>query len=181
MITKRDLEVVDFLNYYKIASTTTIQKALFPSRRVCQRRLKELYDNKKIKRMRNDINAEYIYYVKLPKQWKHSLMVTDFFGDIISKYAVTKFIIEPDMKTMRPDAFFSYQDTKGNHIAFLEVELSHKGFDYAKYERFANEQMYKSFQFPFMPPVFIVGNVNKIIQSDKVKYIKYELGNNNIK
>lgn len=174
MLTTRDLSVVDFLNYYKIASTSTIEQLIYKSKRVCQRRMKELVNEGKVKRTRASLNQEYIYYVKMPKQWKHSLLVTDFFREFSKTHDIVKFLIEPDFITMRPDAFFSYRQNGRTYIGFLEVELSHKGFDFAKYERFASEETYRQKNIPFMPPVFVIGNV-KLPESQKVKYLKYEL------
>lgn len=175
MLTSRDLAVVEMLDYYKIASTSTLTQIIYGSRRVCQRRMKALVDEGKVKRYRACLNSEYLYYTKMPKQFKHATLVTEFMRHFDCTHKIDKFLIEPDFITMRPDAFFSYKENGKTYIGFLEVEISHKGFDFAKYERFASEQTYRQKDIPFMPPVFIVGNVKNIPNSDKVTYIKYDL------
>ena len=176
LLTSRDFEVVDFLNYYKVATASTIETMIYKSKRVCQRRLKALYDAKKVNRMRSDLNSEYIYYLKLPKQWKHCLCVTEFMKDFSNKYKIEKFILTPDFKTIIPDAMISYYNEKNQLcIALLELERANKGFDYNKYERFSMSQSYKSVGLPFMPPVFVVTKAKTINSSSNVKFIKYDL------
>lgn len=151
MLTTRDNDVVEFLNEYKIASTDTISEILFPSLSACQKRLKVLSDNQKVFRMRDSINQQYLYYTKKPKQLKHSLLVTDFYRELSKRAYVRSFIIERQFDYIRPDSVFAYN----GYLAFLEVEISHKGLDIVKYERFKNSLDYKKF-FPVFPKIFVV-------------------------
>ena len=174
MLTTRDLMVIDFLKQYKVATTSTIQQLFYPSQRVCQNRLKAMIESKKIKRMRNYLNKEYIYYISMPKQFKHSLYVTEFYRDFSRKYKIEMFRLEMQLDDIRPDAFIAYSDHGKAQIAFLEVEISNKGFNYNKYEKFYSTESYKKW-FPFMPTVFIVGNLPKLNEKCRVKYIYYPL------
>jgi len=170
MLTTRDLEIVDFLNEYKIASTTTIAELFFPSIWACYKRLQVLTKNKVIKRVRDSINNEYLYYSKrLPKQLKHALLVTDFYRELHKKAEIISFKKEPLLDDIRPDAMFAYKYKEKNYLGLLEIEISNKGFDYGKYERFYSTQNYKN-HFPVMPIVFIVGDKVKLPDGLKVNY-----------
>lgn len=170
MITTRDLKIVDFLTDYKIASTSTIAEIFFPSKVACYKRLQVLSEHNTVKRIRDSINNEYLYYKKLPKQLKHSLLVTDFYRELHISTEVINFKIEPVMGDIRPDAVFGYKYKGKTFVGLLEVEISHKGFNYAKYERFYNSEIYKNF-LPVMPTVFVVGDSIKIPSDVKVKYV----------
>jgi hypothetical protein len=46
---------------------------------------------------------------------------------------------------IRPDAIFGYVENGKNKIGLLEIELSKKGFNMAKYERFVKTQEYLNY------------------------------------
>lgn len=163
MLTTRDYEVIDFVKEFKVADTDVISSLFFPSLQMCQRRLKEIVDNNKLKRTRDSINHKYIYYHKQPQQIKHSLIVSNFYCKLKNITDIPKFKIEPVYNDIRPDASFVYSDNGCYKVGLLEVELSNKGFDWNKYVRFCSHDNYK----PFMtvPP-------NLFIISDKVKPIE---------
>ena len=169
MITTRDLQIIDFLTEYKIASTATIAELFFPSPAACYKRLRVLSTKNLIKRARESLTNEYLYYKKLPKQLKHSLLVSDFYRELHKKCEIVSFKIEPVMGDIRPDAIFAYNYNGKTNIGLLEIEISHKGFNYAKYERFLSNELYKSF-LPVMPTVFVVGGNIKYPNDCKVKY-----------
>lgn len=169
MITTRDRSIVDFLDEYKIASTSTIAELFFPSRIAAYKRLQVLSEDKVVRRMRDSINNEYLYFKKLPRQLKHSLLVSDFYRELHKKCEVISFKIEPVMGDIRPDAVFGYKYRGKTMMGLLEVEISHKGFNYAKYERFYSSGVYKNF-LPIMPTVFVVGDNIKLPNDIKVQY-----------
>jgi hypothetical protein len=135
-LTTRDLEVIDFVTKFKVANASIIQRLFFPSRTTCQRRLKVMADSKKLKRLRSSINSEYIYFVKQPKQVNHALAVANVYADLVQKYTIKKFKIEPVLGSIRPDAIFYYLDANTPQIGMLEVELSHKKANFIKYQNF---------------------------------------------
>lgn len=152
-MTARDYEIIEFVSYYKVASTDTIQQLFFPSLRICQRRLKILHEQKHLNRSRDSINNQYVYYLRRPAQLRHSLLVTDFYREL-SKYCnVEVFKIEPTLGRIRPDAVIGYSVNGQNRLGLLEVEISHKGFDYAKYNSFDF-----SAYFPVRPRLFVVSD-----------------------
>jgi hypothetical protein len=168
MTTTRDLDIKEFLKEFKVANTTTIANLFFPSLSACQKRLKKMVDSKEIKRDRDSINNEYIYYIKRPQQLKHSLLVTKFYSYMSKQYNIATFKIEPVLENIRPDAVFGYEKHGKKYIGLLEVEISNKGFNFLKYEKFYSSETYKNF-YPVMPTIFIVSDTVKL-QQTKVNY-----------
>lgn len=174
MLTKRDREIIAYLEKFKIASTTNIKNNFFSNDQVCRRRLKYLYDNKFISRQRDNINNEYLYYInKPPKQIRHSLYVTKFYDWLLARYDVKNFEIEKNLGDIRPDAVFSYLFKDQVIDGCLEVELSKKGLNQGKYERFILENNYMSY-FTRKPFIVIVTD-GKVTQGTNVKFFKIDL------
>jgi len=159
MITDRDYEVIEFLKSYKVASTDTIAELFYNGKlRTAQYRLKCLAEKKQIKRSREAVTNQYIYYTKKPAQLRHSLLITDFYREL-NRYtsSVVFFAREPDVCGKRPDAVFGYKINGCECLGLLEVEISNKGFDRDKY---CNKKFLDFF--PIAPKLFIVTNQTKI-------------------
>lgn len=180
MLTTRDLEVIDFVKGLKVANTSTINDVFFKNIKSCSRRLKFLADKNELKRIRNHLNAEYIYFIKCPKQLKHSLMVSNFYKVLYNKTNILNFKIESEMGSIRPDAVFGYTYHTKSFLGTLEVERSNNGFNYNKYEKFYSSGEYKSF-LPVMPTVFIVGDKIKLPDKSDVKYVVISMDLSNLK
>jgi len=129
MITNRDLDVIDFLDRYRIASTTTLEHFFFPSKRVAQRRLKILADANYLKRSKEAFYSDYYYYLKKPKQLKHSLLITDFYREFSKYVDMQHFEREKKIGSIIPDGLIGYIENSIKKVAILEVEISNKGFD----------------------------------------------------
>ena len=152
MITPRDFDVVEFVKEVKVASTSTVAQLFFPSIRTAEIRLNVICNANLLKRSRDNVSNEYVYYSSRPKQFYREL----------SKIAVVHgFKIEPTYDDMRPDAVFGFQIGEKKYLGLLEVEISNKGLDLFKYNKlFANEN-YKKF-FPTMPIIFVVSDLKSI-------------------
>ena len=155
-MTRRDYDIIEFLRYYKIASTATLQEMFFPSLRSCQNRLKWLTERGCIRRTRETINNQYAYYLRFPAQTRRALLVTDFYREMKKVCVVATFKIEPTLGNIRPDAVIGYSINGKGKLALLEVEISNKGFNHAKYASFD----YATF-FPVKPKIIVI--------SDRVK------------
>ncbi|MDF2588200.1 MAG: hypothetical protein K0S41_2041 [Anaerocolumna sp.] len=179
-MTTRDYQIVNFITDFKVATTSTIAEVFFPSIYACYKRLAVMYDENVIKRTRDFVSQEYIYHVKKtpPKQLKHSLLVTDFYRELHKKAEILNFKIEPVYGDIRPDAIFGYKSHGMIYMGLLEVEISHKGFNSNKYEKFYISDNYKN-HYPIMPTVFIVGDNVKLPDKCNVKYkvIKTDFSN----
>ena len=173
MLTKRDVKIIEFLEQYKIASTTILTHFFFPSEQTCRRRLKYLYDNHKIDRERDFVNNEYLYFLKKPRQLKHSLYVVKFYHMLHKNYTVESFEIEKKMADIRPDAVFTYKDKGMTITGLLEVELSNKGLNQSKYERFIVNRSYRDY-FNNIPVVFAVTKQD-VERGTNLQFIKIKL------
>lgn len=182
-MTSRDYEIIEFVKKFGIASTSTIQQEFFPSLSSCQKRLKVIYDEHRLRRSRDVINSEYVYFSRRPKQFRHSLLVSDFYRELSKIATVPVFNIEPEYGDIRPDASFGYEIGNKKYLGLLEVEISNKGFDSFKYTKLIANDQYREY-FPVMPAVFLVSDSAhfaelpfKVIQVDtKLKELPLRLG-----
>jgi predicted DNA-binding transcriptional regulator len=158
MITKRDLEVIKFIEQFKVARTSTIQELFYPSLRVAQRRLKIITERGFLKRDQAIINQEYIYYVKKPKQLLHSILLTDFYREIHKLgFEIEYFDNEVAIEDIRPDGLLAYRYKDKAYISFVEVEISNKGLDIDKYKKLYATGKYKAY-FPIFPLTIVITN-----------------------
>jgi hypothetical protein len=79
-------------------------------------------------------------------------------------------VSEKSIGKIRPDAIFACEIDGKQRLGLLEVEISHKGFDFEKYEEFYRSASYKEF-FPVMPTVYIVCKNTKLPKSSQIKYV----------
>jgi len=171
MLTRRDLDIISFLEDYRIATTSTIAKIFFPTDNACRKRLKTLADNNRVKRARMTMNYDYMYYVKKPSKLPHDLLVTEFYRLLILNSKVIHYKIDKELGDIRPDAIFAFEKDNRQCLGLLEVEISNKGFNYDKYDKFYKSGAYKEF-FPIMPTVYVVSNTAKIPRDTPIKFIK---------
>lgn len=153
MLTKRDIMVIDFLDEFKVASSDTLQELFFPSVRVAQRRLSAIAEAGYINRSRDGFGSAYIYYLKKPKQLRHSLTLTDFYREAHKVVDVCKFIKEPALGSVIPDGLIAFESNQRKRLAFVEVELSNKGFDVDKYNAFDWKH-----HFPVEPELIVISD-----------------------
>lgn len=165
-LTSRDLEAIDFLEFHRIASTSTLEHFIYKSRRVAQRRLKMMADSKYVKRSQDYINRDYSYYIEKPKQFRHSLLITEFYKEF-SKYVDIKYFeTQKKIDHIIPDGLIGYVESGIKKVAILEVEISNKGFDYAKYHNFPYKKYFNTF-----PNVFVVSK-HRIKKDNKINFIQ---------
>ena len=161
MITSRDFNVIEFVKEVKVASTSTVAQLFFPSIRTAEIRLKEICNANLLKRSRDCVSNEYVYFSARPKQFRHSLLVSDFYRELSKVSVVHGFRIEPTYENMRPDAVFGFQIGEKKYLGLLEVEISNKGLDLFKYNKLYSNDNFKKF-FPTMPVIFIVSDLKSV-------------------
>jgi len=108
-------------------------------------------ESHELRRERDGWSSEYVYFVSKPKQFRHALLLTDFYTILHKQAEIKKFIIEPKLDNIRPDAIAGYVKNGQSHIAFVEVEISNKGFDAAKYRAFDWHR-----HFPIQPELIVI-------------------------
>jgi hypothetical protein len=143
-------------------------------------RMKTLAVNNRVKRARLTMNHDYIYYVKKPGNYMHDLLVTEFYRELSIYSKILNFVSEKEIGKIRPDAIFGFEIDNKQRLGLLEVEISHKGFDFEKYENFYHSAAYKEF-FPVMPTVYIIGRNIKIPKNSSATYIIIDTGLTNFK
>lgn len=158
-MTTRDFEIIEFIEKYRVVSTQTLCHFFFKSIHSCYKvthRLTEKGLLNRTKILNDSINSSYIYFInKPPQQIKHMLTITDFMSKWDSKYGVQDFNIQMKLGEIIPDAIMMSQ----NQLYIIEVEISNKGFNYMKYEKFFSSNEYLKF-FNEMPTILVYGNAN---------------------
>lgn len=169
IVTERDKRVIKFIEDNKTATTNTIADIFYPCLRVAQHRLKLLTENKVLKRHRDNYTSQYYYYIRKPKQVRHSLLVTDFYNELNKIAKIELFKTEFTIEDIRADAFIAYEINNKKRIAFLEVQISNAPLDVEKYEKLYKSRKYKNY-FPAFPVIIAVTNKN--IPKTNLKVIK---------
>lgn len=178
IVTDRDKRVLDFISKFRVATTDTIQELFYPSLRVTQNRLKLMYENKLLKRERDHFTSQYIYYLRKPKQLRHSLLLTDFYREMHKLTKIELFEKEFEIENIRADGLIAYKYKNKGYIAFVEVQIANKGLDIVKYEKLYKSKNYKKY-FPVFPLVYAI--TNKKIPDTELKIIRVNEDMSNLK
>jgi len=178
----RDKALFRLLESQGALDTDQIQHLLFGDNvpHTARRRLKKLYDTKKIKRDRFSINEPYFYYLdKKPGQVEHVLGVSWVYVWIMSTLTNMEKIHcfdreVKDYKIIRPDAFVGVKNLWKDSISFyfVELDIDESGHDFGikagRYnELYKSEGYLKQWWVPLakrFPPIIVVttGRVKKL-------------------
>ena len=178
MLTSRDNDILNLLDEFEVCPTTTLRHLFFPSLSACQKRMKTLYENKRVKRLRLTLNHDYLYYLNLPKQYMHRYLIMEFYGRLLKETEVIHYNVQKKLGKIIPDSYFLCKLNGKEYLGFLELERSNNGVDYEKYEEFYRTKAYREW-FPTMPTVYIMGRKFKVPKNTNVKYVvlKNDLSN----
>jgi DNA-binding Lrp family transcriptional regulator len=166
VLTKRDRRVCRFIEDFHVATTNQIYELAFSdvSIRRCQQRLTELVRQKRIKRYRDYVSQDYLYYVgKKPQQVEHDLLRTDVFMKL-RQYDLQEFIPEFSYGNLRADGYFEL----GNDPWFLEIQLS-TSFNQEKYEALYRRLDWRE-RWREFPKVLVVAAKNIKIEHSDVEF-----------
>lgn len=169
VIQERDTRLLNFLDEFKVAKTSTLIELFYPSYHVATRRLSQLTKNGDVKRERGGWSSEYYYYLKKPKHFRHSLLLTEFYRELHKIADIKHFIVEPKFGNIRPDGIVGYTLNGKNHFAMVEVEISHKGFNSEKYNNFDWQSFLK-----YEPELIVISDY----RSDCKRYKTYKIKTN---
>ena len=149
----RDKSIFRILEEQSSLNTDQIQYLLFKNNvpHTTRRRLKKLYDAKKIKRDRVSISEPYFYYLdKKPGQIEHVLGVSWVYVWIMSTLNSMERIHcfdreVKDYKLIRPDAFVGIKNLWKDSLTFffVELDIGESGNDFGIKVRRYND-LYKS-------------------------------------
>lgn len=161
MLSDTDQKIIKFFSErkFKAAKTSTIYELFYrhnKSKRYCQKRLKDLYEYKELKRLpRNHISDEYIYYIKHPRhQLKHEVLLTDFYRELHKIVIIKGFKASEKLDNLICDGIVAYEIKGIKQIAFVEIQTRHEKPDIEKYKKF-----YYSGKFNKMFPTFEIFNL----------------------
>lgn len=174
ILTERDNQIIEFLNLYKCASTSTISKLFFNnSLRPCNRRLKHLREHGFIKSSQEYVSTEKIHYInKKPTQLKHSCLCSEFASKMKLENNILKEKIEYKIGNVRADILLINDIPE---IYLIEV-CNTKSFDLNKYLKLKNSLVWKNI-FPIFPTIIVISD-KEIKTSNELNIIKYDLGLN---
>lgn len=148
-ITTRDLEIIrycekNFLMNADIASRLVYwTKNEASSLNIAQRRMRELFKLKQLKRVREFVGQSYTYYIgKTPTKTAHRLMMTDF----LSRMVMNGFEIDLDQTEseykeleerfgIRPDMLVTFNYADKTYQALVEIDLTKPFSNSEAYER----------------------------------------------
>ena len=179
VLTDRDNKIIEFLQDFKCATTSTIADIFFPSLRTAQRRLKYLSEHGYIKSYQEHIILEKIYYIKKkPSQLKHSLILSSFIAEIKkANIEILKYRVQFKLGNTIPDCLLVLRYNNRNYIYLVECENT-KQFNLKKYEDLYYSRAYKDI-LPTFPSIIVISN-RPVKKSDKFDVIDVRLDFSNI-
>lgn len=183
MITPTDQQVLDFLEVFNCATTSQLTKLFYNTKypyNKSRRRLKILYDDKHIKRERNSINMEYVYYLKKNNQFTHSLILTEFYVRLHELAEIDKFEVEQPYGHIRPDGMCICGYRGFTHYFFVEIHRSNNKFNQDKYISYYGSLEWKKY-FDVFPKIIIISDKKISLQPTNLKFIQIPTNCDNIK
>lgn len=151
-LTTRDLQVVRYLEKNFLINAEIASRLVYwtknekSSLNVAQKRLKEMYRLKQVKRVREYVGQSYTYYLsKAPTKTKHRLMMTDF----LSRCEMNGFKVDieqtevewkglEDQFGIRPDILVTFTYNERVYQLLVEIDLTKEFSNATKYERVVN-------------------------------------------
>lgn len=160
ILMERDNKIIDFLETCP-ADSNTLKKLFFTGKKTCNDRLRKLFDYGYIKRWRNNVNENYIYYIrKKPVQLEHCNYISKSYLWIMQHgYQVEKFKREVAIENIRPDVLCKIKNGTKDGYLIVEVELSNNNINkkLMKYEDLYLSRKYKKY-FDDMPKLLYFSN-----------------------
>ena len=148
-ITTRDLQVIRYLEKGFLLNADICSRLIYwtkneaTSLNIAQRRLKELYRLKQVKRVREFVGQSYTYYLdKAPSKTKHRLMMSNFLSMLqINGFEVdleNTFIEWKGVEKrfgVRPDLLVTFSYGDSTYQLLVEIDLTKEFTNSDKYTR----------------------------------------------
>jgi hypothetical protein len=129
-----------------------------------------LTDKGRLKRFRDAVSAEYIYYVnKKPSEVSHMLARVNTYIRLSQSYRLSAFVPEYALGGARADAYFEIWRNGYTIPYFLEVQLSNY-FRQDKYEKAYNSGVWLE-QWDEFPAVVVVSDNNFRYKPSAIRFI----------
>ena len=148
-ITTRDLQVIRYLEKGFLLNAEICSRLVYwtknekASLNIAQRRLRELYKLKQVKRVREFVGQSYTYYLdKAPTKTKHRLAMADF----LSRCEMNGFHVDLDNTFIewkgleqrfgvRPDLLVTFEYANTTYQLLVEVDLTKEFSNGSKYAK----------------------------------------------
>ena len=148
-ITTRDLQVIRYLEKGFLLNAEICSRLIYwtknekASLNIAQRRLRELYKLKQVKRVREFVGQSYTYYLdKAPTKTKHRLAMADF----LSRCEMNGFHVDLDNTFIewkgleqrfgiRPDLLVTFEYANKTYQLLVEVDLTKEFSNGSKYAK----------------------------------------------
>ena len=174
-LTNRDRELLSFIREYKCANTGTIERLFFKSKQTAQKRLKILSDNKKLKKVREDINVPYTYYInKKPRNIVHTNTISEIYSYLSTNdnikliKAKREYEIKYRNKSIRADLMAVIKINNKIIPLLIEVDLNKTYSN--KYTEYITNGYYKQL-FPIKP---IIISISKYKPKSSISVIHFK-------
>jgi len=172
--------MIELLNVAKVSQIYRMfYSGLKQGEQICRKRMKKLYDDKLIKRERNHLNAEYVYYVNKNNQFKHSLILTEFYVQMHQLAEIDKFEVEQPYGHIRPDGMCICGYRGFTHYFFIEVHISNNKFNQDKYISYYGSREWKTY-FDVFPKIITISDKQVKINPTNLKFIQISQNCENI-
>ena len=175
-LTTRDVKCDNFINRTNLHMTSSQIAKLFyqtgnekSSKTIANRRLAVLVEKHQLKRVRQYVSQEFIYYSKkLPARLEHKHMIVEFLCQLkISGISFDLDSVETEVCTwqkdyqIRPDMLLTIEDFKSvKYHLIVECDFSKK-FTHEKYSKFLSNRNIDPIIFETLPNRLIVVSVCK--------------------
>lgn len=177
MITPTDQKVLDFLEVFNCATTSQLTKLFYNTVKYpynkSRQRLKILHDDKYVKRDRNDINMEYVYYLRKNNQFRHSLILTEFYIQLQELAEIDSFEIEQPYGNIRPDGMCICGYRGFTHYFFIEAHISNNKFNQDKYISYYGSLEWEKY-FDVFPKVVIISDKKVDLKPTNLKFTQIQ-------
>lgn len=140
MIIDIDREMLQFLDHFRVANSRQLER-FYKDKATCLRRLKKLYDDGVLQRIRDFDTMGYLYSTRaFPtrgrlQQIRHYNMRTSFYFHLLDLGAEVEFVeCEKQMAEITADAIMSVLYNGCRYYIYLECETGSKRANLAKYD-----------------------------------------------
>lgn len=128
IITKRDKNVLRFIENHKAITVKQAEKIFYKNNEVSRRRLKYMEENNVLKSYDYKVNRKERAYYSQKKLSSHDLLVLDFYSELIASGSkILNFIKQPRYLNdlIRPDALIQFEYKSNIYLQLIEVDLTH--------------------------------------------------------
>lgn len=188
-LTKRDKEIIKFVEKHHSITITLCNKIFIPSKsgyKIAQRRLNKMVECEQLKVYKPRIGEENVYYIDR-KLSQHDLLILYFYAELINCGAKNIYF-EKKKKWLNgdieSDAFFQYEYGGYMNYNILEICHTHKKIPISNYEELFKTNEVQKICMNTFPRIIVVDDVEHInpdyYHSELFKIIQINSSLNNL-